>query len=96
ARGDAAHLADAVVRAEQPSWHGKFGMCGRLDAYSQADVFLPVRHPAMTHPTTDGATLGHACGLADVVTGRSAGDRGDAVSPAGFIVGEAEPEDRRR
>ncbi|MFI1044851.1 hypothetical protein [Streptomyces griseoruber] len=50
----------------------------------------------MTHPTTDGATLGHACGLADVVTGRSAGDRGDAVSPAGFIVGEAEPEDRRR
>ncbi|MFI1711073.1 cupin domain-containing protein [Streptomyces griseoruber] len=35
ARGDAAHLADAVVRAEQPSWHGKFGMCGRLDVYSQ-------------------------------------------------------------
>ncbi|MFI1711072.1 hypothetical protein ACH420_43585, partial [Streptomyces griseoruber] len=35
ARGDVAHLADAVVRAEQPSWHGKFGMCGRLDVYSQ-------------------------------------------------------------
>ncbi|MEU1515491.1 hypothetical protein ABZ490_25645 [Streptomyces sp. NPDC005811] len=34
--------------------------------------------------------------LADVATGRSAGDRVDAVSLAGFIVGEAEPEDRRR
>ncbi|WP_340383675.1 cupin [Streptomyces sp. SS7] len=35
ARGDAGHLADAVVRAEQPSQHGKFGMCGRLDVYPQ-------------------------------------------------------------
>ncbi|MEU1179115.1 cupin domain-containing protein [Streptomyces sp. NPDC005820] len=35
ARGDASHLADAVVRAEQPSRHGKFGMCGRLDVYPQ-------------------------------------------------------------
>ncbi|MEU1515490.1 cupin [Streptomyces sp. NPDC005811] len=35
ARGDATHLADAVVRAEQPSQHGKFGMCGRLDVYPQ-------------------------------------------------------------
>jgi mannose-6-phosphate isomerase-like protein (cupin superfamily) len=32
-RGDTAHLAEAVVRAEQPSAHGKFGMCGRLDVY---------------------------------------------------------------
>ncbi|MFE7766805.1 cupin domain-containing protein [Streptomyces sp. NPDC057438] len=32
-RGDASHLADAVVRAEQPSVYGKFGMCGRLDVY---------------------------------------------------------------
>jgi mannose-6-phosphate isomerase-like protein (cupin superfamily) len=31
--GDASHLADAVVRAEQPSACGKFGMCGRLDVY---------------------------------------------------------------
>ncbi|WP_416983669.1 cupin domain-containing protein [Streptomyces sp. T028] len=35
ARGDATHLADAVVRAEQPSTRGKFGMCGRLDVYPQ-------------------------------------------------------------
>ncbi len=32
-RGDTTHLADAVVRAEQPAAHGKFGMCGRLDVY---------------------------------------------------------------
>ncbi|KND36050.1 cupin domain-containing protein [Streptomyces acidiscabies] len=32
-RGDASHLRDAVVRAEQPSEEGKFGMCGRLDVY---------------------------------------------------------------
>ncbi|MFI8228180.1 cupin domain-containing protein [Streptomyces sp. NPDC085900] len=32
--GDAGHLAEAAVRAEQPSAHGKFGMCGRLDVYS--------------------------------------------------------------
>ncbi|MFJ8059618.1 cupin [Streptomyces sp. NPDC096142] len=32
-RGDVSHLADAVVRAEQPSAYGKFGMCGRLDVY---------------------------------------------------------------
>ncbi|MGQ4382397.1 cupin domain-containing protein [Streptomyces sp. SAS_270] len=32
-RGDTSHLADAVVRAEQPSTHGRFGMCGRLDVY---------------------------------------------------------------
>ncbi|MGW3956499.1 cupin domain-containing protein [Streptomyces sp. NPDC004752] len=32
-RGDAAHLADAVVRAEQPSAYEKFGMCGRLNVY---------------------------------------------------------------
>ncbi|MEU6551815.1 cupin [Streptomyces sp. NPDC046915] len=32
-RGDASHLAGAVVRAEQPSESGKFGMCGRLDVY---------------------------------------------------------------
>lgn len=32
-RGDTSHLAQAVVRAEQPSAHGKFGMCGRLDVY---------------------------------------------------------------
>ncbi|MCZ0990442.1 cupin domain-containing protein [Streptomyces diastatochromogenes] len=32
-RGDVSHLADAVVRAEQPSEQGKFGMCGRLDVY---------------------------------------------------------------
>jgi len=32
-RGDFSHLADAVVRSEQPSEHGKFGMCGRLDVY---------------------------------------------------------------
>ncbi|WP_460063160.1 hypothetical protein [Streptomyces sp. YKOK-I1] len=50
----------------------------------------------MCRPTTDWSTLSHASGPADVATGRSAGDRVDAVSPAGFIVGEAEPEDRRR
>ncbi|MCX4678884.1 cupin domain-containing protein [Streptomyces sp. NBC_01433] len=33
ARGDATHLADACVYAEQPSARGKFGMCGRLDVY---------------------------------------------------------------
>jgi mannose-6-phosphate isomerase-like protein (cupin superfamily) len=33
ARGDVSHLADAVVRHEQPSAYGKFGMCGRLDVY---------------------------------------------------------------
>lgn len=32
-RGDVSHLADAVVRHEQPSVYGKFGMCGRLDVY---------------------------------------------------------------
>ncbi|MDX2529297.1 cupin domain-containing protein [Streptomyces europaeiscabiei] len=32
-RGDLSHLADAVVRAEEPSAYGKFGMCGRLDVY---------------------------------------------------------------
>ncbi|MFI8536891.1 cupin domain-containing protein [Streptomyces aquilus] len=32
-RGDLSHLADAVVRSEQPSERGKFGMCGRLDVY---------------------------------------------------------------
>ncbi|MFF9352528.1 cupin domain-containing protein [Streptomyces sp. NPDC014734] len=31
--GDCGHLADAVVHAEQPSAHGRFGMCGRLDVY---------------------------------------------------------------
>lgn len=33
ARGDVSHLAEAVVRAERPSEHGRFGMCGRLDVY---------------------------------------------------------------
>ncbi|MER8008062.1 cupin [Streptomyces sp. NPDC094149] len=33
-KGDAQHLAEAVVRAEQPSAYGKFGMCGRLDVYA--------------------------------------------------------------
>lgn len=33
ARGDGDYLADACVHAEQPSVHGKFGMCGRLDVY---------------------------------------------------------------
>ncbi|MEU5395457.1 cupin domain-containing protein [Streptomyces tibetensis] len=32
-RGESPHLADAVVRSEQPAAHGKFGMCGRLDVY---------------------------------------------------------------
>lgn len=36
-RGDASHLAGAVVRAEQPSARGRFGMCGRLDVYKAAD-----------------------------------------------------------
>ncbi|MCT9005753.1 cupin domain-containing protein [Streptomyces sp. NPDC054766] len=36
-RGDASHLAGAVVRAEQPSARGRFGMCGRLDVYEAAD-----------------------------------------------------------
>ncbi|MFF8841967.1 cupin domain-containing protein [Streptomyces sp. NPDC015127] len=31
--GDAAYLADATVRAERPTAHGRFGMCGRLDVY---------------------------------------------------------------
>ncbi|MER5910515.1 cupin [Streptomyces sp. NPDC001982] len=34
-RGDVSHLAVAVVRAEQPSAYGRFGMCGRLDVYRQ-------------------------------------------------------------
>ncbi|MFF1544585.1 cupin domain-containing protein [Streptomyces sp. NPDC058291] len=34
ADGDVSHLAEAVVRAEEPSVHGKFGMCGRLDVYA--------------------------------------------------------------
>ncbi|MEU2623833.1 cupin domain-containing protein [Streptomyces sp. NPDC007157] len=34
-RGDAGHLADAVVQAEQPCERGRFGMCGRLDVYRQ-------------------------------------------------------------
>ncbi|MFJ3307800.1 cupin domain-containing protein [Streptomyces sp. NPDC086549] len=40
-RGDVSHLAEAVVRAEQPSVQGKFGMCGRLDVYRQGmlDVY---------------------------------------------------------
>ncbi|MFJ2607274.1 MULTISPECIES: cupin domain-containing protein [unclassified Streptomyces] len=33
AAGDVSHLAEATVRAEQPSTQGKFGMCGRLDVY---------------------------------------------------------------
>ncbi|WP_406177562.1 cupin domain-containing protein [Streptomyces sp. NBC_00996] len=32
-RGDTSHLGDAVVRAERPAVHGRFGMCGRLDIY---------------------------------------------------------------
>ncbi|MFI6143605.1 cupin domain-containing protein [Streptomyces griseus] len=32
-RGEAGHLADARVRAERPSAHGRFGMCGWLDVY---------------------------------------------------------------
>ncbi|MGW3140691.1 cupin domain-containing protein [Streptomyces sp. NPDC001139] len=32
-KGDVGYLADAVVRAEQPSEYGRFGMCGRLDVY---------------------------------------------------------------
>ncbi|MFJ6833954.1 cupin domain-containing protein [Streptomyces sp. NPDC091209] len=36
-RGDASHLAAAVVRAEQPFARGRFGMCGRLDVYKAAD-----------------------------------------------------------
>jgi mannose-6-phosphate isomerase-like protein (cupin superfamily) len=35
-RGDLTHLADAVVRSEQPLERGKFGMCGRLDVYRGA------------------------------------------------------------
>nr|WP_093771830.1 cupin domain-containing protein [Streptomyces sp. yr375] len=34
ADGDVSHLAEAAVRAEQPSEYGKFGMCGRLDVYA--------------------------------------------------------------
>ncbi|MGW1274077.1 cupin, partial [Streptomyces sp. NPDC002491] len=33
ADGDVSYLAEAVVRAEEPSAHGRFGMCGRLDVY---------------------------------------------------------------
>ncbi|MFD7459419.1 cupin domain-containing protein [Streptomyces sp. NPDC059868] len=33
AEGDASHLAEAAVRAEQPLARGRFGMCGRLDVY---------------------------------------------------------------
>ncbi|MDQ0961188.1 mannose-6-phosphate isomerase-like protein (cupin superfamily) [Streptomyces sp. B4I13] len=32
-RGEYPHLADAVVRSQQPATCGKFGMCGRLDVY---------------------------------------------------------------
>ncbi|MCQ9134124.1 cupin [Streptomyces hilarionis] len=34
AKGDVAHLAEAVVRAEEPSEHGRLGMCGWLDVYA--------------------------------------------------------------
>ncbi|MEU5633460.1 cupin [Streptomyces rishiriensis] len=34
AEGDVSHLAEAVVRAEEPSARGRFGMCGRLDVYA--------------------------------------------------------------
>ncbi|MEU9440081.1 cupin [Streptomyces sp. NPDC048304] len=40
AEGDAAHLAEAVVQAEQPVDRGRFGMCGRLDVYG-----APLRGP---------------------------------------------------
>ncbi|WP_062646484.1 cupin domain-containing protein [Streptomyces maremycinicus] len=33
--GDVSHLAEAAVRAEQPSAHGRFGMCGWLDVYAR-------------------------------------------------------------
>ncbi|MFD7137851.1 cupin domain-containing protein [Streptomyces sp. NPDC059894] len=33
AAGDVSHLAAAVVRSEEPSERGRFGMCGRLDVY---------------------------------------------------------------
>ncbi|MEU0118005.1 cupin [Streptomyces bobili] len=33
-QGQSPHLADASVRSEQPTGHGKFGMCGRLDVYA--------------------------------------------------------------
>ncbi|MET9735455.1 cupin [Streptomyces sp. NPDC006458] len=32
-QGQFPHLADAAVRSQQPSFRGKFGMCGRLDVY---------------------------------------------------------------
>ncbi|MFD0416061.1 cupin domain-containing protein [Streptomyces sp. NPDC127108] len=32
-KGDASHLAEAGVHAEQPVERGRFGMCGRLDVY---------------------------------------------------------------
>lgn len=32
-KGDTSHLAEAVLRAEQPAERGRFGMCGRLDVY---------------------------------------------------------------
>jgi len=32
-QGDASHLAEAVVHAEQPYARGRLGMCGRLDVY---------------------------------------------------------------
>ncbi|MFE0456472.1 cupin domain-containing protein [Streptomyces sp. NPDC058914] len=41
ADGDVSHLAGAAVRAEQPSAHGKFGMCGRLDVYRQGSTDRP-------------------------------------------------------
>ncbi|MFJ4829099.1 cupin domain-containing protein [Streptomyces sp. NPDC088747] len=37
-RGDASHLREAQVRAKQPSAHGRFGMCGRLDVYDVGEV----------------------------------------------------------
>ncbi|MGW0494746.1 cupin domain-containing protein [Streptomyces sp. NPDC003007] len=32
-QGEFPHLSDAVVRTQQPTARGKFGMCGRLDVY---------------------------------------------------------------
>lgn len=32
-QGDASHLTEASVHAEQPSVRGRFGMCGRLEVY---------------------------------------------------------------
>ncbi|MEU6774813.1 cupin [Streptomyces sp. NPDC046759] len=54
AAGDAAHLADAVVRAGLPSEQGRLGMCGWLDVYECDERARGTARPATPAPRTTG------------------------------------------